>query len=87
MGKKKESALMDIKMERFERRILFCALIKHNNNITQTARFLGRNRTHIYRRMKELHIPMELIRTLHPSPQAHRGNSLWQELGRLDKAA
>lgn len=84
MARKK--SLLVLKLEKFERRIFLCALVKHDYNVTKAARFLGINRGSMYRRLDDLGIHMEDTRIVR-DPRSHRGNSLWQELSRLDRLA
>jgi DNA-binding NtrC family response regulator len=58
----------------YERKLILEALAVHNHNVIRTARALGINRTHLYKRIARLKIK------LLPSKFRNEGNAAWRAL-------
>jgi two-component system nitrogen regulation response regulator NtrX len=63
-----ESAPLAERVQAFERAQVIAELDRHNRNITQTARALGLERSHLYKKCQQLGIDLQKPETRSPGP-------------------
>jgi len=57
---------LNIRMDAFERKTILAELRRHHNHVTNTAKALGLERSHLYKKCQHLGIDLHAIRTTAP---------------------